>query len=560
MHGCVLVVDNDEDFLESCAEAVEQAGYEVCKAVSLEDAKQLLVRQRVHLALVDIRLRDDNDEKDISGLSLAKDPAYRSIPKIMLTRFPTYQHVREALGSAVDTLPPAVNFLAKQEGTEAMLAAVEQAFNTHVRVNWELTIRWQEQQRLSFLHLATLLEPDFPAPQLHHRAGELEDLFRRLFFSRSEIVIVQHLWSSEARHCLTVLAHSPTGICEQRLVVCGLKEPIVQERRNFENYAPKGGKGPNLVDAAETVHFGALAYALPQTDLECTESFSDFYETNKAAEVRKALSHLFGTMLAAWHRQEQMSELPAEAEPITRAFWPSELSDMPRNEMERRALALVNEARGRLYRDIKLTSDKLIVRFPIGSTVGYPNPVGFFYETSVIDDLCGAYHVIPGTLSGDSILVDQSGDVCPTDFLNAGPASLFHSACSMESVVRFDLIQPDEFLAVHEFEERLTAPGSLDSRLDAHDLEPEFRKPVLTIEEIRRQASAILGDEPAVYHKAMLVHALERLARYEPDHKHTRQELSLFSHALLAAAMICEMLRQQPVPAIKAELPGLVIN
>ena len=121
----VLFADNERDFLDTRAEYLESAGYLVLKADSLEQARQLLAETRLHLAILDIRLVDDDDDHDMSGLTLAKDPAFSPVPKIMLTGFPTYQAVREVLGPVVEGLPPAVDFLAKREGPEAMVQAVE---------------------------------------------------------------------------------------------------------------------------------------------------------------------------------------------------------------------------------------------------------------------------------------------------------------------------------------------------------------------------------------------------------------------------------------------------
>ena len=84
----VLFADNDHDFLNTRAEFLENAGYRVLKAYTLAQARQLLAEAHVHLATLDIRMENDDDEKDVSGLTLAKDPAFRPIPKIMLTNFP----------------------------------------------------------------------------------------------------------------------------------------------------------------------------------------------------------------------------------------------------------------------------------------------------------------------------------------------------------------------------------------------------------------------------------------------------------------------------------------
>ena len=102
MSKIILLADNDLDFLKSRAELLEASGYTVIKASSPEDARKLLEENYVHLALLDIRLRDDSDEKDLSGIQLARDISNRLIPKIIITSQPSYDYVRAALGPAAD--------------------------------------------------------------------------------------------------------------------------------------------------------------------------------------------------------------------------------------------------------------------------------------------------------------------------------------------------------------------------------------------------------------------------------------------------------------------------
>jgi CheY-like chemotaxis protein len=122
----ILLVDNDPDTLLTIREFLEAEGYPVMAVSSREAALRILERRGIQLIILDIRLVDDEDEKDTSGLALARelDP---SIPKIILTRFPTYQAVRQALGPALDGLPQAVGFVAKQEGLKALLRQVRLA-------------------------------------------------------------------------------------------------------------------------------------------------------------------------------------------------------------------------------------------------------------------------------------------------------------------------------------------------------------------------------------------------------------------------------------------------
>jgi CheY-like chemotaxis protein len=123
-NGIILFADNNSRFVKVRKEFLEQKGYRVIAANNPTEAKEILRKERVDLAILDIRMVDDTDERDISGLNLAKETA-RDMPKIILTGFPTWEAVREALGPDLNGVPPAADFISKEEGVEAMLRAVE---------------------------------------------------------------------------------------------------------------------------------------------------------------------------------------------------------------------------------------------------------------------------------------------------------------------------------------------------------------------------------------------------------------------------------------------------
>jgi predicted nucleotide-binding protein/DNA-binding NarL/FixJ family response regulator len=125
----ILLADNDPDFLATRKEFMQQAGYVVVLASNPTEARQKLEVGGIDLAILDLRLKDDDDDRDLSGLILAKRVA-RSVPKIILTNFPTYEYVREALRPQLDGLPVAVDFLAKREGPMTLLTTVQDILET----------------------------------------------------------------------------------------------------------------------------------------------------------------------------------------------------------------------------------------------------------------------------------------------------------------------------------------------------------------------------------------------------------------------------------------------
>jgi len=146
----ILFADNDANFLKTRAEFLREEGYHVIEAANSTEARQRLGAGGINLAILDIRLENDDDERDLSGLWLAKETAEKvptivtsgfmeqMVPKIILTGFPSYENVREALAPRVGGLPAAVDFVAKQEGPEALLAAVRRALSASERKQAEI--------------------------------------------------------------------------------------------------------------------------------------------------------------------------------------------------------------------------------------------------------------------------------------------------------------------------------------------------------------------------------------------------------------------------------------
>jgi CheY-like chemotaxis protein len=122
----ILFAENDADFLETWCEFLEKEGYRVIPALDAREAMAILEKRQIDVAVIDIRLINDDDEKDFSGLELAKRAA-PEVRKIILTRFPEYNATREALGTQLHGLPAAVDFVAKQDGPQSLLTAIRKA-------------------------------------------------------------------------------------------------------------------------------------------------------------------------------------------------------------------------------------------------------------------------------------------------------------------------------------------------------------------------------------------------------------------------------------------------
>lgn len=118
----ILLVDNISKYRDTVSDFLELYGYNVITAADPEMALTLVDSENPSLAVIDVRLHDDTDDKDESGVMLAKKLG-AAFPKIMLTAFPDYQTVRESM-AALDGPPIAENFVAKQEGLHKLLSVI----------------------------------------------------------------------------------------------------------------------------------------------------------------------------------------------------------------------------------------------------------------------------------------------------------------------------------------------------------------------------------------------------------------------------------------------------
>lgn len=142
--AAILLADNDRGFLRVRKEYLEACGYTVLTATTPEEAKQVLCQHRPDAVIMDVRLNDDDDELDMSGLRVLQD-APVSMPKLILTGYPTVELARQALRQAMDGRSLAVDFVMKSEGSEAMLRALETAL-VRRQVQWGMGLgrflRW----------------------------------------------------------------------------------------------------------------------------------------------------------------------------------------------------------------------------------------------------------------------------------------------------------------------------------------------------------------------------------------------------------------------------------
>ncbi len=133
MSDNIILIDNHKYFLESRKFLLQNDGFTVFPASNQDEAKDIARKYVISAAIIDVRLEDNDDERDESGLRLARelDP---SIPKIMLTQYPAISGVREALRPSPEG-PIAEDYISKNDDYDELLRAVRKALRRKVFIS-----------------------------------------------------------------------------------------------------------------------------------------------------------------------------------------------------------------------------------------------------------------------------------------------------------------------------------------------------------------------------------------------------------------------------------------
>lgn len=534
MASHILFVDNDEDFLNTRAEFLIREGYEVFKAISLSEAYRFLENENIHLVVVDIRMENDDDERDLSGLKLVIDEEYRLIPKIILTGHPNTDTARISLKLQSSGAALAFDYVKKSDSTQDFVQSVKEILVHHSQINWSLSIDWKICDPL---YLVKVMDPQLEGKLLIHRAEEIEDLFRRLYTEKDQIRVEKMLWDRVGRLALVILAFKEGVNPEACIVVCGHAAIISEEAKSFRKYSPNvsGAAGTNISGrTAVTTHYAANAYILAGHVLEGVQTLFDFYKYGPEKVFNIGLKYLFQDTLKAWH-QEKFIQIESGQTGVSYCDRLNLTGLAPFYFEER--LRMVEVQIPKLNVSITKEANMLSVGFS-HSSYKYPNPTSLL-KRLMTEENPELYIVAPGTISGDSIVVDQTGKAWLTDFFETGLTPVFWNYISLEAQIRFDWVETKDLLRRYELEKSLTFTDF--AKPDIRGLEPILRKPAKAIHNIRGIAANVVGKNTIAYQQGIFLQAARRLADFNPALPLTTSELARLGQILLSMSMIASL-------------------
>lgn len=531
----VALVDDDIDFLGSLAETLRRGGFTVFTAVSGAQARQLLDEQWLHVAVIDVRLVSD-DEDDISGIELAREERYRTIPKIILTGYPSWERAREALGPRLDGPPAADDFVVKREGSEALIAAIHKVVNARLGINWSLVPQWGPG--LSYLALVLRVDPTLAQSEQVARAEELADLWRMLLTKCAGFGVDRVLWQQPGRVALVVFAHYADAPSRHLVVTCGLKEAILGEKANLDKLTNVRVLNGNLhpVDGRHTLHYAANAYEAPDSDLETIKTFAELFRQENGRAINDALEMLAHTSLNFWH-SERSIERDEALEPLLRRRFHLEPPATVAVELAAAIQRISRDAAATGQATIVRSGDVMRIHRPGGIDFAAPDPVAWLEQARPqFAELPVFVAPTVGDLRAETILIDGDGRTWLSNFGELAEGPILADYAALESSIKFDLTEGCELVDRLEGEQLLMAGQRLADRLEAGP--QSLRKAMGAIQRARHLAADVVGDAFGPYLLALAYGAIRRIVAYEAGPQPARRDVLPAVHACLSLGVV----------------------
>lgn len=523
MQGKILVVDDLPDVRSTASGLLRDAGYFTRAAASRAEALTLLAQERFHVAILDVRL-DESDEDNREGMDLLRDihQRYPMVAVIMLTGYADAEMVREALQPAPGR-SPACGVVFKQEMT-TLPEQVRAAFENVLRLNLDLRI---EDPHHSIPELAArirfLVEQ---SPALEETIQQIHEVFGRLFFECERIALgpIQQGFSGAAVFHVTPV-YRERGEGQSVVVKVGNRQEIGAEIANYERYVRGivgGHRIPETLRTAETRDMAGILYSFIGLGGQ-PENFSRYYHAARLDGILPVLDNLYRETL--FPLKDRTGRMRSGCD--LRAFY---LKHLHLNERKLQAIVEGLPPEQAVFRPLEDG------RWQFGAE-RLPDPLRYALEADFRADVF--FTTIHGDLNGHNILLDSHRDTWLIDFLTTtDDGHVLQDYAALETHVRFRLA-PEAGCGL----EALLGWARSSFRGDLRDIplpaaiydHPALHKAHRVMLHIRALAAQTTGYNDRAYLIALFFDAL-RAATYREASAFTR------NHALYCAARIAARL------------------
>jgi CheY-like chemotaxis protein len=523
----ILIVDNDARTRRAYQELLKHWEYQPILAdgdakLLLEDAQAKARNHRCQLALMDMRLIDDFDDDDKSGLELI--PKLKPASCIMVSARANLADAREGEEKG------AAGFVGKGEGPKALQEKLEREAQKICAQKKGLSI---EPVEILGRLASTLLGNHIPR-QYH---DQIADAFLRLF-PDAQLLRVEKVGTSHISSDLLTVPRPRSVILkvyedDRQPVIVKLARvhKVKRELRNFREYIEGrlfGNFVPVLRRECVLWDIGGLKLSYVGT---IDQTFSNFFRTNRVGRIRQSLTNFFKNTWSPYYEQ------PTEARNVSLFDLYCQVWEMDWVERIQR------------FQDFHPEDVMGRERWEQAQA---PNPIEWVKENilngrdaSIVEYTKTA--ITHGDLHGDNILVDTNNNIWVVDFERTGPGHILQDFIELESDIINRLPCTAEnfpaFLSIciAACEQNEIKGMELTESVEA---QTEMKKAMLTISHLRSLARECTGlSDARQYLLGLLFNTLFRATISTSNQRKNSQQ-----RALMLAGIICHRLEHWGEP------------
>ncbi|MFN8488960.1 MAG: phosphotransferase [Caldilineaceae bacterium] len=524
----VLVVENHPEDRADFVEDLQRWGYTPIVAEGrgealLADAQKKAHQERCHVALVDMRLRDDNDQTDQTGLELA--PALLPVRTIIVTGYGSVPVSRAAQDKY-----HAFKFLGKEENPETIHQVIQEAVadlclcTCHVEPEW-----WIEEQ------IAPCLKSRHDRPVT---ADEIRDLLVLLFPNASKIRLEPVNGAAPPAGVKQTVARRDSFVFRAQV---DQQEPLVVKfaatnwddpasdkiKREVEHYKLHverllGGHHHARLEFQQRLwNIGAVAYSFIGSRGDAM-LFRHVYATETSPElILTPLAHFFGEV---WQRKFQ------ECEPLDGSLY-----------------LLYDELWDHALTHAEPNWQTLAAHCSFCGIDGlFLEPRRWLAQNKALSQLPNLQQcVIHGDLHGENLFADNDGHAWVIDFERTGKGHYLTDFIELEQdiLTRLARFEPQELPIFYELVSALLKPVSPQEPLEmpeAIKAHPEACKAFHVVCGLREIAARQCDyQDNQAYYWGVFLDAIFMTTKLDAQRADGRWE-----RTLLLASLLCQRLEQ----------------
>lgn len=526
----VLLVENNPEERKDIAELLRDWEYSIYTAEGfgqalIEDAKAKAAHYRCHVALVDMRLFDDRDPNDTSGLELGQD----LYPTVVVA---LSAHGDLAIARKAKNEKKVYAFVGKEEDPEELEKAIREAGLSLVVRQERLNIVWP--MGLASEDIARKLIPDdtlVPPEEVSDIVGILFPKARKL---RLEQLGGQSRTPSSGLRQRSLVFKATEEDRQPVVVKVARAQRIEDEHTRYEAYIKDRlvGRFYAKLDRTSVLwDLGASVYDLLGSSIDQMHTFSEYYAAHQALEIETSLEGFFGRVWGALYSDTRTTQEDSLFRAYSKVWgdeWHRRLREFP-NQDHSLSFSLASGS-ARLLNPIKWVMQRVdLERLTL-------------FDTS---DLPAFTAITHGDLLGDNIFVDQHRQIWVIDYERAGPGPILQDFVELEIDILTRLVDLARvnLTVFYQLSLTLLKPRDLKTQIDlSRQRNSEVEKAIRVITKLRELAVTQARVQDArQYYWGLLLNSVFRATMAKDPDGSSGNDLSQ-ERTLLLGSLICHCL------------------